>query len=103
MTKVSPVSLAAAYQLQTVQIGLTIPLVTLTTLSAVLAQKAYMLFYVKRSLAFAPPPSHFLASTSNGISSGSSGLPHATGIPIPGVASQTPGGKSGHPIRGMAV
>ncbi|WWD21030.1 hypothetical protein CI109_105511 [Kwoniella shandongensis] len=37
--------------------------VTPTTLSSVLAQRAYMLFYVKRSLAYAQPMSKLLAST----------------------------------------
>nr|XP_018259013.1 ubiquitin carboxyl-terminal hydrolase 22/27/51 [Kwoniella dejecticola CBS 10117]OBR81171.1 ubiquitin carboxyl-terminal hydrolase 22/27/51 [Kwoniella dejecticola CBS 10117] len=37
--------------------------VTPTTLSAVLSQKAYMLFYVKRSLAYAQPMSKLLSTT----------------------------------------
>lgn len=57
-----------------------------------------MLFYVKRSLAFGHPPIKFLAPTNglgNGIFNG-----HRLST---GVAGKTPGGKSGHPIRGMAV
>ncbi|OCF44930.1 ubiquitin carboxyl-terminal hydrolase 22/27/51 [Kwoniella heveanensis CBS 569] len=38
--------------------------VTPTTLSSVLSQKAYMLFYVKRSLAYAQPMSKLLSTTS---------------------------------------
>lgn len=37
---------------------------TPTTLSAVLAQKAYMLFYVKRSLAYVQPPTRLVTSAS---------------------------------------
>nr|XP_019047792.1 ubiquitin carboxyl-terminal hydrolase 22/27/51 [Kwoniella bestiolae CBS 10118]OCF26722.1 ubiquitin carboxyl-terminal hydrolase 22/27/51 [Kwoniella bestiolae CBS 10118] len=39
--------------------------VTPTTLSSVLSQKAYMLFYVKRSLAYAQPMSKLLATTAS--------------------------------------
>jgi len=68
--------------------------VTPTPLASVLAQKAYMLFYVKRSLAFAGPPSR-IPPVTNGISNGPT-------HPV-AVAGKTPGGKSAHPIRGMAV
>ena len=65
--------------------------VTPITLSAVLAQRAYMLFYVKRSLAFAPPA----ASIVNGNGVGSTRLN--------GVGGKTLGGQSGHRIRSMAA
>ncbi|KAK8843445.1 hypothetical protein IAR55_007102 [Kwoniella newhampshirensis] len=49
--------------------------VTPTTLSAVLAQRAYMLFYVKRSLAYAQPMSKLLQSTSSSLNvNGHSGI-----------------------------
>ena len=69
-------------------------IVTPTPLSSVLAQKAYMLFYVKRSLAYAAPPAKSVLPT-NGVSNG-----HA--LPV-GVAGKMPGGKMAHPIRGMEV
>ncbi|WVF65721.1 hypothetical protein IAT40_000452 [Kwoniella sp. CBS 6097] len=57
--------------------------VTPTTLSSVLSQKAYMLFYVKRSLAYAQPMSKLLSTTST------------TSVPtIPASAASGPGSLS---------
>ncbi|OWZ41330.1 hypothetical protein LQV05_004800 [Cryptococcus neoformans] len=47
--------------------------VTPTSLSAVLAQRAYMLFYVKRSIAYAQPMSRLLTGGSTGGSTGTNG------------------------------
>ena len=66
--------------------------VTPTTLKAVQGQNAYMLFYVKRSLAYAAPHSKLLASNGESQSGKHPGL---SGAPI--------GGRIGHPIIGMAV
>ncbi|KAL7421461.1 hypothetical protein Q5752_004348 [Cryptotrichosporon argae] len=55
--------------------------VTPTSLGAVLAQKAYMLFYVKRTLAYAePPPRPFApAAQANGTGTGAGGVKQENG------------------------
>jgi ubiquitin carboxyl-terminal hydrolase 22/27/51 len=98
--------------------------VTPTTLSAVLSQKAYMLFYVKRSLAYAQPMQRLLSNTGGTTVNGTGTTTPAqsmmtslssstTGTTVgrktlPGISAESGvGGKSlggkGHPIRGMEV
>ncbi|RSH95407.1 hypothetical protein EHS25_000494 [Saitozyma podzolica] len=95
--------------------------VTPTTLSAVLAQKAYMLFYIKRSLAYTqpmkkllsvvgaapvqPPPALSNGTSTPGYSTASNSTANEAkkGLPVgSSVGGKSLGGK-GHPIRGMEV
>ena len=99
--------------------------VTPTTLSAVQGQKGYMLFYCKRTLAYAEPLSrtHTSSVTAHPIAGGMDRSPSKVGVKtankgvqikspiVPhgvGVGPDSPeevlrSGKSGHPIRGMEV
>lgn len=91
--------------------------VTPTTLAAVQGQKGYMLFYCKRTLAYAEPlsktqttsvpgsdrsPSKVSAKTAaKGLPTASPTKPHVPGPDSPEEVLRS--GKSGHPIRGMEV
>ncbi|KAI9636491.1 uncharacterized protein MKK02DRAFT_37170 [Dioszegia hungarica] len=68
--------------------------VTPTTLKDVLGQKAYMLFYVKRTLAYAS-----VARVAVPVNSAVGGK----GVAQKGLQAEKMGGKGGHPIKGMAV
>lgn len=83
--------------------------VTPTTLRDVLAQRAYMLFFVKRSLAYAQPNVKTLHPTING-SNGA--IPSAAAIPPTDADEGAPtlnkvsnpyAGRGGHPISGMQI
>nr|XP_019009672.1 ubiquitin carboxyl-terminal hydrolase 22/27/51 [Kwoniella pini CBS 10737]OCF48453.1 ubiquitin carboxyl-terminal hydrolase 22/27/51 [Kwoniella pini CBS 10737] len=58
--------------------------VTPTTLSSVLSQKAYMLFYVKRSLAYAQPMSKLLSTTAPSASTNTANTT-TNNVPLPPV------------------
>lgn len=73
-------------------------IVTNTTLSEVLAQRAYMLFYVRKTLAYAEP-----IQRNSIISQPNMTIAAIGGAASKGVAGKGVGGKSGHPIKGMAI
>ncbi|KAK1922440.1 ubiquitin specific protease [Papiliotrema laurentii] len=80
--------------------------VTPTSLKEVLAQKAYMLFYVKRSLAYAQPmtkPLNTSNGTSNAAVSTAFATPTTTDVPLPDKIQNPYSGRGGHAISGMAV
>ena len=87
--------------------------VTPTSLKAVLEQKAYMLFYVKRSLAYARPMSELLSSTANFTTNvnvnnnATNGSTNGSNVGVNGAettADSSPiTGRIGHAIVGMTV